>query len=73
MLRTNSLFLLFSAAALFVSSVNAFTTQPARTMEGLQSRTASKKILASILKMSEEEDAKSKISADGTFYDDEVC
>jgi len=41
-------------------------------MEGLQSRTASKKILASILKMSEEEDAKSKISADGTFYDDEI-
>jgi len=52
--------------------------QQARTVEGLQSRTASKKILASILKMSEEggepQEAavQSKISADGTFYDDEI-
>jgi hypothetical protein len=80
MSRTTSLFLLFSAA-LFLSSfsADAFTMQQARTVEGLQSRTASKKILASILKMSEEggdpqESAvQAKISADGTFYDDEVC
>lgn len=79
MSRTTSLFLLFSAA-LFLSSfsTDAFTMQQARTVEGLQSRTASKKILASILKMSEEggepQEAavQSKISADGTFYDDEI-
>lgn len=79
MSRTTSLFLLFSAA-LFLSSfsADAFTMQQARTVEGLQSRTASKKILASILKMSEEggdpqESAvQAKISADGTFYDDEI-
>ena len=78
MMTRSALFLLFSAAALFLSSVDAFTTQPGRTMEGArsqsQSKAASKRMLASILKMSEgeQEDVASKISADGTFYDDEV-
>ena len=76
MARSTFIFLLISAAALFLSSVDAFSMQHSRAVEGLQSRAASKKMLASILKMSEEgeqqEDVASKISADGTFYDDEV-
>jgi len=67
-------FLLFSAAALFLSSsVDAFTTQPGRTMEGARSTkaVASKRMLESILKMADGEQD-NKISADGTFYDDEV-
>ena len=74
MTRTTSLFLFFSAVALFLSSTDAFSVQQSRAVEGLQSKAASKKMLASILKMSEgeQEDAQSKISADGTFYDDEV-
>lgn len=81
MIRTTSLFLLFSAAALFLSSADAFTMHQSRAMDGLQTRAASKQILSSILKMSEtpeggeptaEEVVQSKVSADGTFYDDEV-
>ena len=76
MARSTFIVLLISAAALFLSSVDAFSMQHSRAVEGLQSRAASKKMLASILKMSEEgeqqEDVASKISADGTFYDDEV-
>lgn len=74
MTRTTSLFLFFSAVALFLSSTDAFSVQQSRAVEGLQSKAASKKMLASILKMSEgeQEDAQSKISADGTFYDDEI-
>ena len=70
---------LFLLAALFLSSgVNAFTTQPGRSIQGtqqLQSSEASKRMLTTILKMAEgnsDQDAASKISADGTFYDDEV-
>ena len=72
--RSTSFVLFFSAVVLFLSSADAFSIQQSRAVEGLQSRAASKKILASILKMSEEEqaDVQSKISADGTFYDDEV-
>mmetsp|Transcript_747 Transcript_747/g.1716 ORF Transcript_747/g.1716 Transcript_747/m.1716 type:complete len:132 (+) Transcript_747:145-540(+) len=76
MSRFSALFLL---AALFLScGVNAFTTQPGRSIQGaqqLQSSEASKRMLTSILKMAEgnsEQDAASKISADGTFYDDEI-
>mmetsp|Transcript_970 Transcript_970/g.2493 ORF Transcript_970/g.2493 Transcript_970/m.2493 type:complete len:138 (+) Transcript_970:107-520(+) len=81
MFRTSTLFLLFSAAALFLSSssVNAFSVQPGRSVQGAQqlhSNAAAKKMPASILKMSEgsseKEDVASKISADGTFYDDEI-
>ncbi len=77
MARTTFAFLFIAAAALFLSSVDAFSVQQhSRAVGGLQSRAASKKMLASILKMSEEgeqqEDVASKISADGTFYDDEV-
>jgi len=79
MMTRSALFLLISAAALFLSSsVDAFTTQPGRTIEGArsqsQSKAASQRMLASILKMAdgEQEDAASKISSDGTFYDDEI-
>jgi len=74
MSRTPTLFLLFSAAALFLSSASAFTMQPGRSVEGVQSRAASKKMIASILKMADgdREDVQSKISSDGTFYDDEL-
>lgn len=74
MARSISFFLFFSAVMLFLSSANAFSIQQSRAVEGLQSRAASKRMLASILKMSEgeQEDVQSKISADGTFYDDEV-
>merc|ERR1711935_646207 len=62
-----------SAAALFVSSTEAFTMQSGRSVEVSNSRAASKKMLASILKMADgDEDGKSKISSDGTFYDDEI-
>mmetsp|Transcript_3958 Transcript_3958/g.9443 ORF Transcript_3958/g.9443 Transcript_3958/m.9443 type:complete len:130 (+) Transcript_3958:126-515(+) len=74
MARSTSFFLFFSAVMLFLSSTNAFSIQQSRAVEGLQSRAASKRMLASILKMSEgeQEDVQSKISADGTFYDDEI-
>mmetsp|Transcript_16815 Transcript_16815/g.34664 ORF Transcript_16815/g.34664 Transcript_16815/m.34664 type:complete len:130 (+) Transcript_16815:107-496(+) len=74
MARSTSFFLFFSAVMLFLSSTNAFSLQQSRAVEGLQSRAASKRMLASILKMSEgdQEDVQSKISADGTFYDDEI-
>lgn len=74
MARSTTFFFFFSAVILFLSSVDAFSIQQSRAVEGLQSRAASKKMLASILKMSEgeQEDIQSKISADGTFYDDEV-
>lgn len=75
MSRTPTLFLLFSAAAVFLSSVDAFTMQTGRAIEGSH-RMQSKAALVSILKMSEgseqEKEAASKISADGTFYDDEI-
>lgn len=78
MSRTSALFLLFSAAALFLtSSVNAFTMKPGRSIQGaqqLQSNEASKRTLSSILKMAEgdQKDGAGKVSADGTFYDDEI-
>mmetsp|Transcript_23767 Transcript_23767/g.50535 ORF Transcript_23767/g.50535 Transcript_23767/m.50535 type:complete len:131 (-) Transcript_23767:1236-1628(-) len=74
MSRTPTLFLLFSAAAVFLSSVDAFTMRTGRAIEGAH-RMQSKAALVSILKMSEgseQEEAASKISADGTFYDDEI-
>jgi len=74
MARSTTFFVFLSAVILVLSSVDAFSVQQSRAVEGLQSRAASKKMLASILKMSEgeQEDIQSKISADGTFYDDEV-
>merc|ERR1712127_656702 len=67
-----------SAAALFLSSADAFSMHQSRAINGLQSRAAPHQILSSILKMSEggeptsEEVVQSKVSADGTFYDDEL-
>ena len=69
--RSTPLYVLFFAAALLLASTEAFTMQPGRSVEGAQSRAASKKMLASILKMADG-DEPGKISNDGTFYDDEV-
>ena len=112
---TPALFLFATVATLFLTSSDAFTMQTSRSVQGLHSRTSSKKMLASILKMSGNDEqaellerarklreeasameakmretpeepkkaapatttsqavAKPNISADGTFYDDEVC
>ena len=73
--RTNTVFLFFSAAALLLSSANAFMLPSSASMERVQPKTASRKMLSSILKMSDggnQDDIQSKISSDGTFYDDEV-
>lgn len=75
MSRTSSVFILFSAAVLCLSSVNGFSVQTGRSVQGaqqLQSKAATKKMLSTILRMAEEDDLKGKISADGTFYDDEI-
>lgn len=85
MISRSALFVLFSTAVVLMMalpSYDAFSaTQPGRSIQPARYQPKSSKgrssdlLLASILKMSpnqDEEAAKSKIAVDGTFYDDEI-
>jgi hypothetical protein len=77
MFRTNFLFAL--ACALVLATSHGFAPQhaafrPASSIQGASPPTKKAKMMNSkvVLRMSEEGEPKPSVSADGTFYDDEV-